>query len=263
MEKLKIGKLSVNDFGGEGKNLLFVHAFPMSSKMWEPQVNYFKDKFRVVTYDVRGLGESKVEDYQYTMETFADDLISVINGLKLEKVNAVGLSMGGYIILRAIGKHPELFSSITLADTRAERDADAAIITRSNAIETIKSGKRNEYLEQFTKNLVAPHNFDNPEFRNKLEEIISGNSDESICAAMIALATRTNTLETLAAYKNPALFIVGELDILTPPPVAETMHSHLPGSKLVVIPNAGHLSNLESPEYFNSTIETFLNEIKV
>jgi len=261
MKNFKIGKLSVNDFGGDGKNLLFVHAFPMSSKMWEPQVNYFKDKFRVITYDVRGLGESKVEDYQYTMETYADDLISVINGLKLEKVNAVGLSMGGYIILRAIAKNPELFSSITLADTRAERDADAGIISRSVAIENIKSGKRNEFLEQFTKNLVAPHNFENPEFRKKLEEIISVNSDEAICAAMIALATRTNTLETLSAFKNPALFIVGELDILTPPPAAETMRSQLPESKLEVIPKTGHLSNLESPELFNTALENFLKNI--
>lgn len=261
MKKIKIGKLSVNDFGGEGKNLLFVHAFPLSSKMWEPQVNYFKDKFRVITYDVRGLGDSKVEDYQYTMETYADDLISVINGLRLENVNAVGLSMGGYIILRAIAKNPELFSSIILADTRAERDTDEGILSRSNAIETIKSGKRYEFLSQFTKNLVALHNFENHDFRKNLEDIISENSDEAICSAMIAIATRTSTLDALAAFKNPALFIVGELDILTPPSMAETMHSQLPESKLAVIPNAGHLSNLESPEYFNSVLDSFLNEI--
>jgi pimeloyl-ACP methyl ester carboxylesterase len=261
MKNLKIGKLSVNDFGGEGKNLIFVHAFPMSSKMWEPQVNYFKDKFRVITYDVRGLGESKVEEYQYTMETYAEDLISVIKELKLEKVNAVGLSMGGYIILRAIVKQPELFASITLADTRAERDTDAGIISRSAAIDMIKSGKRNEFLEQFTKNLVAPANYENPEFRRNLDKIISENSDESICAAMIALATRTSTLEHLPEFNKPALVIAGEYDVLTPPPMAEVMKSVLPDSRLEIIPNSGHLSNMEEPEKFNEVLLKFLNEI--
>jgi pimeloyl-ACP methyl ester carboxylesterase len=262
MNNFKINGLSVNDYGGSGKPLVFVHAFPLTSEMWKPQADFFKDKFRVITYDVRGLGKSLQTDNQFTMESYVNDFFTVLDSLKLEKVNACGLSMGGYIILRALTRNPGRFLSVVPADTRAERDDDNGIISRSNTISDIKSGKRKEFETGFLQKLINSKSYDTPEIKDFLSNIISGNTDDGICGAMLALATRTTTLDNLKDINVPALVIIGEDDLLTPRNFAEAMNKSLKNSSLEVIPGAGHLSNIENPGYFNNIVMKFLEGLE-
>lgn len=257
-----INGLSVNDYEGTGQPLIFVHAFPLSSEMWKPQVDFFGDKYRVITYDIRGLGKSIQKDNQFTMESYVNDFFSVLDNLGIDKVNACGLSMGGYIILRALVRNPERFLTAVLADTRAERDDDNGIISRSNTISDIKSGKREEFAAGFLQKLINRKSYETPGIKNILAEIISGNTDDGICGAMLALATRTTTTDNLKEIEIPALVIVGEDDLLTPKNFAETMNKSLKNSMLEVIPEAGHLSNIENPDYFNKVLLKFFEELK-
>ena len=164
MKNLKINGLWVKDSDNGKIPLVFVHAFPLSSEMWENQVTTFRSDYRVIAYDVRGLGNSSQNNNQFMMESYADDLIDLINYLKLEKVNAAGLSMGGYIIQRALLKNPDLFKTIILADTRLERDSNEGLSSRATAIQKIKTGKRQEFLNIFIKNLVSNENFKNKDY---------------------------------------------------------------------------------------------------
>lgn len=257
-----INGLSVNDYEGTGQPMIFVHAFPLSSEMWKPQVDFFGDKYRVITYDIRGLGKSIQKDNQFTMESYVNDFFSVLDNLGIDKVNACGLSMGGYIILRALVRNPERFLTAVLADTRAERDDDNGIISRSNTISDIKSGKREEFAAGFLQKLINRKSYETPGIKNILAEIISGNTDDGICGAMLALATRTTTTDNLKEIEIPALVIVGEDDLLTPKNFAETMNKSLKNSMLEVIPEAGHLSNIENPDYFNKVLLKFFEELK-
>ena len=257
----KINGISVYDFEGTGRPLIFVHAFPLCAKMWESQVNYFKEKYRVITYDVRGLGDSISGDWQFTMESYADDFIEIIKQLKLDPVAACGLSMGGYIIQRALVKNPVLFKAIVLADTRAERDDDAGLISRSNSITSIKNGLKDEFISGFLQKLISEKSLNTPAIKNCIESMMLSNSDEGICGAMIALATRTTTLNQLQNINVPALIIVGEDDILTPLVFAQSMNKSLKNSELVVIKNSGHMTNIEQPEDFNKTLEIFLKKL--
>ncbi len=257
-----INGLSVNDYEGTGQPMIFVHAFPLSSEMWKPQVDFFGDKYRVITYDIRGLGKSIQKDNQFTMESYVNDFFSVLDNLGIDKVNACGLSMGGYIILRALVRNPERFISAVLADTRAERDDDNGIISRSNTISDIKSGKREEFAAGFLQKLINRKSYETPGIKNILAEIISGNTDDGICGAMLALATRTTTTDNLKEIEIPALVIVGEDDLLTPKNFAETMNKSLKNSMLEVIPEAGHLSNIENPDYFNKVLLKFFEGLK-
>jgi len=258
MKNIKHNGLQIYDYEGKGLPLIFAHAFPLNSKMWQNQTGFFKDKFRVITYDVRGLGESKSVNNQFTMEKYADDLLSLIEYLKLEKVFACGLSMGGYIILRGYIKHPEKFRGIILSDTKAERDDDTALINRSNVISSLLNGKRNEFTSAFLTKLINKKSYNNPEIKNFLENIMKENSDEGICGAQLALGTRTNSVDFLKTFNVPALILVGEDDELTPPPFAETMHKLISGSEMKIIKNSGHLSNIENPDMFNSFVMEFL-----
>lgn len=262
MKELKINGLSVNDSEGNGNPLVFVHAFPLSSKMWDYQINFFKDKFRVITYDVRGLGKSVQTDNQFTMESYVNDFFSVLDGLGFNKINACGVSMGGYIILRALTRNPERLLSVSLADTRAEKDDDNGLISRSNSISDIKSGKRDEFLKNFLPKLINKKSFGTPRIKNFLEEIMSSNTADGICGAMLALATRTNTIDKLKDTDIPALIIVGEDDVLTPKSNADAMNAVMKNSVLEVVPDSGHLSNIENPDYFNSVLIKFLKGLR-
>lgn len=257
MKEFEINNIFVNDYEGKGLPLIFIHAFPLNSKMWQYQIDFFKDKFRVITYDVRGLGKSKSKNNQFTMECYADDLLYIIEQLKLEKVFACGLSMGGYILLRSYFKNPDKFRGIILADTRAEKDDDTGLINRSNSITNIKNGKREEFISTFIPKLIGKSNY-NIEFINLLNDLINENSNEGICGAILALATRTNSIDYLKSIKIPTLILVGEEDELTPFSCSENMKKLIPNSLLKVIPDSGHLSNLENPNVFNSFVLDFL-----
>jgi 3-oxoadipate enol-lactonase len=258
MKQRKINNLNVYDYEGNGNPLIFVHAFPLCSRMWDKQVNYFKDKYRVITYDLRALGYSTKEDLQYTMETLVNDFFEITDSLKLKRVNACGLSIGGYILLRALVKNPTIFNSVILADTKSEKDTDEALLNRCNTIIDIRNGKRKEFEVSFTKNLLSEKNYENTEIRKFVEEMISSQSNEGICSNLIALATRTNVIDYLTQIDIPALILVGEYDKLTPLEFSDKMKICFKNPELKIIKNAGHLSNLENPDDFNKAVLDFI-----
>jgi len=254
--------ISINDYEGTGNTIIFAHAFPLSSSMWRKQVDYLKNKYRIITYDIRGLGKSKFADYQYTMETFADDFLNIIEHIGAGKIVACGLSMGGYIIQRALVKRPELFKAVILADTRGERDDDNGIILRSNTIAKIKTGQKDLFFNDFSKKLIWEKNYQNKELVSCLNEIFSKQTIEGICGALIAMATRVNSHQFLKDIKIPCLIICGKYDVLTPLKCSEDLNKSLSNSVLKIIDNSGHLSNMENPDEFNVEVEKFLESIK-
>ena len=262
MNSLWINNLRVFDYEGEKEPLIFVHAFPLSSKMWKQQVEYFQHTHRVITYDIRGLGESKVSDYQYMMETFVNDFFSVIDNLGLAKVSACGLSMGGYILLRGLTRNPERFKAVILSDTKAEGDDNDALINRSQSIIEVKNNGLKDFLENFIKKLITAESFNNQGIYKFLNAIMQEQSPEGICGAQIAMATRIETLEQLKNIEVAALIIVGEKDILTPIKYADNMRNNLKKSDIFIVPGTGHLPNIENPEFFNHAVFTFLNNLK-
>ena len=253
--------LFVRDEGRtDGPPVVFVHGFPFSHEMWAPQVGALSDKYRVISYDVRGLGQSPAGDGQYTLEFFVDDLIGLLDGLKIEKAVVCGLSMGGYIALRAIEKYPARFSAAVLADTRSEADSNEAKIKRAAALKTVKREGAKVFAEGFLKAVFAPESFTRaPQAVQKIRSIIEATPPAGICGAILALASRTDTTANLNKVAVPALILVGEHDTLTPPSAAEAMAALIPNSELHVIPHAAHMSNLENTPEFNLRLRTFLD----
>ncbi len=211
MNKVKVLGVSVNDYGGDGTPLIFLHSFPLSSEMWNKQVEYFKKKHRVITYDIRGLGESGTDDNVYSMEKMVNDFFHILNNLKIQKVHAVGLSMGGYILLRAVLKDSERLNSVTLVNTKADKDDDEVILKRSSAVIKIKSGGREAYLKKLMPYLTNSNMNNIDEI---VRQIISKNSDEGICGNLLALSTRTNTTNQIKNINLPVLLISGIEDLI-------------------------------------------------
>jgi len=263
MKTFKVNGISINDYEGNGKPLLFIHAFPLCSRMWDEQVKYFEDKYRVITYDIRGLGYSnESDDYQFTMEELVNDFFNIVDHMKLDKVNVCGLSVGGYIILRALVRDQERFSSVILADTKSEGENNESLLGRSDMIINLKSGKKDEVLDGFLKKLMSEEGYKNEQLRNFVRTMMSWMDIKGIIAVVLAIATRTSTFFQLKDIKTPALIIGGKEDKLTPPIHSFYMKDNLQNAVMKIIPGAGHLSNMDAPDEFNNTIEQFLSTIK-
>jgi 3-oxoadipate enol-lactonase len=242
-----------------GLPVVFIHGFPFSHRMWEPQMQALPKDFHVIAYDVRGHGFSSVGDGQFTIELFVDDLIALLDHLAIEKAVICGLSMGGYIALRAIERHPERIKGLVLCDTKSETDTNEEKIKRTSSIKTIKSAGVSAFVDDFVKAVFWTETFKtNPDAVDLIKELIYKNSTLGICGTMLALACRTDTTYSLSSIKIPTCIIVGEYDLRTPPSCAQEIHKAISGSELHVLPNAGHMSNLENSKDFNKTLINFL-----
>lgn len=264
MTKHNIRGLNVVEFGEENKlPVIFIHAFPLCSRMWDKQVEALQQKYKVIVYDLRTFGYSEYGDGHYTIDSHVSDLISIIDSLKLEKPIVCGLSMGGYILQRALELYHNKFKGAILADTKAESDNNPTKLKRAEQIQMLKNGQREQFAENFIKGALNEANFTgNAELVSFLKEMISWQKNETIMGALLTMAARTDTTEALEKFDLPMLVVVGKEDKLTPAEFSKIIYGKTKNSDLAVINNAGHLPNMENPEEFNKALLDFLKSFE-
>jgi 3-oxoadipate enol-lactonase len=257
-------KIYYSDAGPKnGLPVVLIHGFPFRSAMWQPQIDALSGRYRVVAADVRGHGRSDAGDGQYTLEFFVDDLLALLDHLEIPSAVLVGLSMGGYIALRAAERNPDRVRALVLCDTRSEADSNEAKVKRSAHIRRVKKDGTGPFAEDFVKSVFSPEAFqNNPSAVEFIKEIIRNNPPAGICGTLLALASRTDATPSLPDIKVPTAVVVGEKDILTPPSLARAMQEKIPEAELHIIPGAAHMSNLENPEEFNKVLLDFLSKLK-
>jgi 3-oxoadipate enol-lactonase len=264
MKKI-INDLSVYLSGNsESKTILFVHGFPFDHTMWQTQVDEFSKDYKCVSYDIRGLGESPAGDGQFTMESFVDDLETILDELKLNRPILCGLSMGGYISLQALERMQEKFSAAILCDTRSEADNNEGKLKRAVGIKRINK----EGLAPFAKDFIT-NCFGDVFKQNKKEElqkIIEKSSQFNpvgVKGSLLAMLSRSDTTMNLGKINIPTLLICGVQDTLTPPPVMKDMFHKINKADFVEIPKAGHMTPIENPQMVNKAIRDFLIKNKL
>lgn len=246
----------------EAPAVLLLHGFPLSRRMWEPQILALEARWRVVAPDLRGMGESGVGDGQYAIDFYADDLFAVMDRLGLDRVVGCGLSMGGYVLLRALERDPGRFRAAVLADTRSAADDDAGRLKRVAAVRSLKRKGTEEYARQFAEVVLGRTTLaKRPELVAWVRETVAAGDVVGLSGAQLAMASRTDTTHVLSQLDMPVLVVVGEEDELTPRDTAGAMAEHLSDGRLAVVPGAGHMSNLENPEEFDRVLIRFLEEV--
>ncbi len=243
--------------------IIFIHGFPFSHKMWDAQVAALNTRYRTIAYDVRGLGESSMGDGQYTIEGHVDDLLAVMDHFGVAKAVIAGLSMGGYITLRALERNPERFHAAILCNTRSETDGNDAKIMRARTMAAVKSRGSSWFADDFIKKVFAESSFTRvPDAVEHIRTTIARTPPLAIAGTLLALAARSDTTAALENIKVPTLIIVGEHDVTTPPDASRAMHAKIPGSELHIIPHAAHMSVLENPDEVNRVMLAFLARVK-
>jgi len=233
------------------------HSLACSLMMWDPQLELLEAHFRVLRFDTRGHGESSAPQGPYTLEQLVDDAIGLLDGLDIERVLWVGLSMGGMIGQGIALNHSNRLESLVLADT-ASIIPDEAQPVWQERIDAVRNQGMQAVAESTLERWFTPNYLKQnpPEIEQIRRQILATPVDGYIgCSEAIR---RLNYLEELSAIRTPTLIMVGADDPGTPVAASEAMHSRIQGSNLVVIPDAAHLSNIEQTEIFNSSLMAHL-----
>jgi len=252
--------VSYTDDGDENTPVIvFIHGFPLNKSMWNDQTEMFRDKYRVITYDVRGYGNSEEGTEEFSIDLFASDLKRFLDALNLKKVILCGFSMGGYIALRAAEKFPERLDALILCDTQCSADSAEAKEKRLKSISAIRLGGLELYADQILSGFFFS---DSAKKKSKemieVRRMIESNSAEVVCNTLMALADRSETCNNLEKIEVPVLIMVGAEDKMTPPAASEFMQSKIAGSTLYKLEKSAHLSNMDNPIDFNKHLEDFL-----
>jgi 3-oxoadipate enol-lactonase len=232
--------------------------------MWNPQIEAFKNDYRVIAYDVRGHGKSDAGDMDFSINLFVVDLINLMDAFYIDKAILCGLSMGGYIALNAVESHPHRFSALVLCDTNCKADPASVIEQRMKTIRELQEEGLEKYTDESVKKLFAPDSFNMRTYEvEAVRKMIMKTPVHSICNTLRALSSRDESCTGLSEISIPVLIMVGKEDAITPPVMAQLMHEKIKDSKLEIIQHAGHLCNLENPMEFNEKLKTFLSSVKL
>jgi 3-oxoadipate enol-lactonase len=255
--------ISYTDEGPEfARPIIFIHGFPLNKSMWKKQIGALKETYRVITYDIRGHGNTDNGSVEFSIDLFVKDLISFMDALEIDKTILCGFSMGGYIALKAVKDYPMRFIALVLSNTNCAADLPQAVVNRKRTIEILKEGTIGRFADENVKKLFANESLTLaiPEIEIT-RDMILGTSKQSLFSTLLALSARAETCSFLARIKVPVLILVGDQDAITPPDAARFMHGKIKGSTLHVFEHAGHLSNLEKPDEYNDQLKKFLSSV--
>lgn len=239
--------------------MLLIHAFPVNADMWRPQLERVPEGWRFIAPDVRGCGPDSSGPGAFTLDDVAEDFGAFMDHLKLDRAVIGGLSMGGYITLALARRSPERFGGMILADTKADADTPAAREGRRKMIELARSKGAAAVADQMLPKLLSADARDRqPALSASVRRMAGSISVAGITAALEAMMGRPDATPGLSRINFPVLILVGAQDEVTPEASARAMETQIERSRVVVLPDAGHLSNLESPDAFSLAVADFL-----
>lgn len=243
---------------GEGEPLVFLHGFTLDSRQWVDQIEYFKKSYRVIAFDARGHGKSEAPESDYAREDRAEDLNNLLDHLELENAHVIAASMGGADAFCLAIDHPEKFRSLTLVGTTlagwhpSRKFKDNEMLKQGYPVEKIQ--------REFIRSALIKYRERNPGLYDRLKEIMESFSGKPWADPRKGKYPIREELPLASRVKIPVCLMVGKHDIMFLP-LSQDLDRKLPDSRLEVIPDAGHLVNMDQPERFNRVLTSFLDSI--
>jgi pimeloyl-ACP methyl ester carboxylesterase len=217
----------------------------------------------MIAPDYRGFGGSELDGSQVGVNDYAKDVLGLLDGLSLDTAVLGGLSLGGYVIFEILRIAPQRCDALILADTRSTADSEAGRRTRRDLLATVRRRGVKTIAQDFAGKLLGDTTKrQRPEILAQVVSRIEAAKQVGVEAAIVALMNRPDSTGDLARIACPTLIIVGEEDTVTPVGDAEALHRGIAGSRLVRLERAGHLSNLEVPEEFSTTISGWVESLQ-
>ena len=244
---------------GDGPDLVLLHPFPAHHGIWIPIADMLAGRYRVVTPDLRGLGQSSPGEGPATMEKHANDLLRVCVDAGVRQAVFGGNSLGGYILFEFWRRFRERVSGLILVDTKAAADSDEARKTRLTAAEDVLKRGTEPFIDaQLPKLLGESTQRNRPDRVLEAKRMMLQTSAAGIAAVQRGMAERPDSTPTLATINVPTLVVVGEEDSLTPIAEMEKIQQGVRGSVMRRIAMAGHYSPFEQPGEVHKVIREML-----
>lgn len=246
---------------GAGPPLVLLHGIFDDSRAWRPQLDGLSDEFTVVAWDAPGCGQSSDPPEMFSLADWADALAGFIAALGLERPHVLGLSLGAMFALELYRRHPGVPRSLVLASAYA------------GWVGSLSPEMVEERVQRTLREIVQPPEQWIPVW---LPELLTANAPAGAATEVAAIMSefhpagarvmvkslaRADLRDVLPRIAVPTLLLYGSADVRSPLTVAEGLHTQIPGSRLVVMPGIGHLSNVDAPDLFNAEVRRFLNSV--
>jgi pimeloyl-ACP methyl ester carboxylesterase len=234
--------------------LVLLHAYPFDRSMWDQQVRALVDVASpVIAPSFPGFGRGEVPRTQPSLDDYADAVAGAMDAARIERAAIAGLSMGGYVAFAFWRRHRARVDRLALIDTKAEADTPEAAEIRMRLAETI----RRHGVEALLKTPPKWVRDGSPHWP-AIRELVRAQQPEAVAQGSVAMAHRPDSAPDLATIDVPTAVIVGEADAITPPAQSKALAAAIPHASLSVLPDAGHISNIEAPEAFDRAIRAWL-----
>jgi 3-oxoadipate enol-lactonase len=265
MPTTQVGSHTVyyDDYGA-GHPVLFMSGLGSTRLGWWKQIKPFSSKYRVINMDNRDAGDSGLGTGPYTIADMAEDVVGVIQNLKLGPTHMVGISMGGMIMQELAIRHPELVDKLVLVSTtaggptgvNAKPEISALLVRKED--EDIETRVRNTFTAIAGEGYMAKHPEDLDQIvKNSIAKPMSAESYQRQLGACVG-HFRQGVADQLTKITVPTLVVHGDYDPLIPYPNGQYLAEHIKGARLVTFPGVGHISMIESPERFNREVIKYL-----
>jgi 3-oxoadipate enol-lactonase len=259
--RVKINDISINyEIAGSGKTLVLTHGLGGNRQAWETIIPLLTGHYQVLTWDVRGHGQSDKPEGKYSAGLFANDLAALLKVLDIGGAFVLGHSMGGVVALRFALDFPDLCNALIVSSSSAEVNPRATKYWQDLANTVLEKGMEaipSDPTRTFTKSFIEK----NPEMVEEFARNRAVNDPGAYVKAALAVS-EYNYNEELGKIHCPTLIIVGNEDMTTPPGGSVKMSRLITGSKLVIFDDCGHLSYVEQPEVFSKSILDFLGKVR-
>jgi len=239
--------------------LVLVHAFPMGTGMWSTQCSAVHDR-PVLAPPLPGFdGHPRIAEP--SMDGYARDLLAGLDRAGVERAIFCGLSLGGYVLFGVLRQAPERVAGLILADTRTSLDTPERLAARGRSIETVRQKGPSAIADEMIPGLLGPiTRAERPQVGAEIRRLIESQTANAIADGLQAMMSRPDSASVLPHVRVPTLVIVGSDDTITTVADAEFMHRAIGGSRMAVIPDVGHMSNMEAPQAFNEALLGFLED---
>lgn len=243
---------------GTGPPLVLLHGGVADSRSWRRQLDALSDAYTVVAWDAPGCGRSDDPPERFRLPDYADTLAGFVEALGLDRPHVLGLSFGGGLALQLYDRHPELPSSLILASAYA---GWAGSLPPEEVQERLERGMAQRAgSPEDVVDTWLPTLFTDAVSQEILDETAGIMADFHPVGARVMLRAfaEADLRDVLPRIQVPTLLLYGDADVRSPPPVAEALHSAIPGSELVFLDGVGHVGSAEAPEHFNAEVRRFL-----
>ena len=263
--KLKSGDTEIfYTIRGSGAPLILLHPFPTNHRFWDDCASHLESKYQLITPDLRAHGESPPGEGAASMEKHAQDLLLLCDQLGVRKALFAGVSIGGYVLFEFWRQSRDRVAALVLSSTRAGADSPEQRANRERTIQDVQQRGPIPFIEATLPKMVSETTLrTRPDCVEAARALMARMPVKGIVAALQGLAARPDSTPTLKTIDVPTLIIAGEEDTSTPRSEAELMHGGISGSRMEVIPRAGHYAALEQPEYTSRLMRAFFDSVGI